>query len=73
MSVCIQQISYPICWFIFYLFTDEFKCSLPDVRSLDDNLDIIRFRADFSKISEVSGRQIVESNFSSINFTKYSL
>ncbi|XP_072930729.1 locomotion-related protein Hikaru genki isoform X2 [Epargyreus clarus] len=32
---------------------DEFKCSLPDVTSLDDNLDITRFRSDFSKISEV--------------------
>ncbi|CAG5039280.1 unnamed protein product [Parnassius apollo] len=32
---------------------DEFKCSLPDVTSTDDNLDITRFRSDFSKISEV--------------------
>ncbi|CAK1588528.1 unnamed protein product [Parnassius mnemosyne] len=32
---------------------DEFKCSLPDVTSIDDNLDITRFRSDFSKISEV--------------------
>ncbi|KAL4717775.1 hypothetical protein ACJJTC_000924 [Scirpophaga incertulas] len=32
---------------------DDFKCSLPDVMSLDDNLDVLRFRSDFSKISEV--------------------
>ncbi|KAM3968462.1 locomotion-related protein hikaru genki [Aphomia sociella] len=32
---------------------DDFKCSLPDVTSLDINLDITRFRSDFSKISEV--------------------
>ncbi|XP_068617912.1 locomotion-related protein Hikaru genki isoform X2 [Battus philenor] len=32
---------------------DEYKCSLPDVTSIDDNLDITRFRSDFSKISEV--------------------
>lgn len=32
---------------------DDFKCSLPDVKSLDANLDITRFRSDFSKISEV--------------------
>ncbi|XP_028169488.1 locomotion-related protein Hikaru genki isoform X2 [Ostrinia furnacalis] len=32
---------------------EEFKCSLPDVTSLDDNLDVTRFRSDFSKISEV--------------------
>ncbi|KAL0851687.1 hypothetical protein ABMA28_000020 [Loxostege sticticalis] len=32
---------------------DDFKCSLPDVKSLDDNLDVSRFRSDFSKISEV--------------------
>ncbi|CAB3254140.1 unnamed protein product [Arctia plantaginis] len=32
---------------------DEFKCSLPDVKSLDSNLDVTRFRSDFSKISEI--------------------
>ncbi|CAH0715962.1 unnamed protein product, partial [Brenthis ino] len=32
---------------------DDFKCSLPDVTTVDDNLDIGRFRSDFSKISEV--------------------
>ncbi|XP_049884615.1 locomotion-related protein Hikaru genki isoform X2 [Pectinophora gossypiella] len=34
-------------------FPDDFKCSLPDVKSVDDNLDLTRFRSDFSKISEV--------------------
>lgn len=33
---------------------DDFKCSLPDVKSEDDKLDVTRFRSDFSKISEVS-------------------
>ncbi|XP_026500502.1 locomotion-related protein Hikaru genki isoform X1 [Vanessa tameamea] len=33
--------------------SDDFKCSLPDVTTVDDNLDISRFRADFAKISEV--------------------
>ncbi|CAH1647501.1 unnamed protein product [Spodoptera littoralis] len=37
----------------FFIMTDDFKCSLPDVKSLDANLDITRFRSDFSKISEV--------------------
>ncbi|XP_041986294.1 locomotion-related protein Hikaru genki-like [Aricia agestis] len=32
---------------------DDYKCSLPDVTSVDDNLDLTRFRSDFSKISEV--------------------
>ncbi|KAG6461638.1 hypothetical protein O3G_MSEX012764 [Manduca sexta] len=32
---------------------DDFKCSLPDVTTQDKNLDIKRFRSDFSKISEV--------------------
>ncbi|XP_013189377.1 locomotion-related protein Hikaru genki [Amyelois transitella] len=32
---------------------EDFKCSLPDVTSVDLNLDITRFRSDFSKISEV--------------------
>ncbi|XP_032527367.1 locomotion-related protein Hikaru genki isoform X2 [Danaus plexippus] len=31
----------------------EFKCSLPEVETIDGNLDISRFRSDFSKISEV--------------------
>lgn len=35
------------------LFSDDFKCSLPDVTSVDTNLDITRFRTDFAKISEV--------------------
>lgn len=34
-------------------FLDEFKCSLPEVETIDGNLDISRFRSDFSKISEV--------------------
>lgn len=36
-----------------FIISDDFKCSLPDVKSLDDNLDVTRFRSDFSKISEV--------------------
>lgn len=32
---------------------EDFKCALPDVTSVDVDLDINRFRADFSKISEV--------------------
>ncbi|KAJ2954041.1 hypothetical protein O0L34_g2254 [Tuta absoluta] len=32
---------------------EEFKCTLPDVKTIDDNLDLTRFRSDFSKISEV--------------------
>ncbi|XP_073955742.1 locomotion-related protein hikaru genki isoform X2 [Choristoneura fumiferana] len=32
---------------------DDFKCSLPDVKSEDEKLDVTRFRSDFSKISEV--------------------
>ncbi|XP_063633175.1 locomotion-related protein Hikaru genki [Cydia splendana] len=32
---------------------DDFKCTLPDVKSEDDKLNVTRFRSDFSKISEV--------------------
>ncbi|XP_023947925.1 locomotion-related protein Hikaru genki [Bicyclus anynana] len=35
------------------LLADDFKCSLPDVTSIDANLDIHRFRQDFAKVSEV--------------------
>ncbi|KAG7313024.1 hypothetical protein JYU34_000105 [Plutella xylostella] len=32
---------------------EDFKCTVPDVTSVDTELDLSRFRADFSKISEV--------------------
>lgn len=34
---------------------EEYKCALPDVTTLDSNLDVTRFRSDFSKISEMDG------------------
>lgn len=43
-------------------FSVEYKCSLPDVTSEDDKLDITRFRMDFSKISEV-GPNLAESMY----------
>lgn len=48
-----------------FLLSDEYKCSLPDVTSIDDNLDITRFRSDFSKISEVS------LNFNYVSFHNF--
>ncbi|XP_039764040.1 locomotion-related protein Hikaru genki [Pararge aegeria] len=35
------------------LIADDYKCSLPDVTSVDVDLDIHRFRSDFAKVSEV--------------------
>ncbi|XP_045784937.1 locomotion-related protein Hikaru genki [Maniola jurtina] len=32
---------------------DDYKCSLPDVTSIDKKLDVGRFRADFARVSEV--------------------
>lgn len=41
------------CKHLSYNVSEDFKCTVPDVTSVDTELDLSRFRADFSKISEV--------------------